>query len=102
MKNNGLSQWGFNVEILVELKLPHQKAQIVRVRRLLTGQMRVGIRDRFDRLEWLNGEEIGFGIIVFQTLKFPKIARLVVRNDWSEALFRNFEGQSVQVEIKVL
>lgn len=88
------------MEMLVELKLPWQKVQIARVRHLATGQYRIGIADRFDRIEWLNGEEVGFDVIVFQTLRFPKITRLVVRNDWTEALFRNFEGQSVPVGVR--
>lgn len=88
------------MEILVELKLPYQKVQIARVRQLVTGQFRIGVQDRFDRIEWLNGEEVGFGVIVFQTLRFPRIVRLVVREDWTEALFRNFEGQSVPIGIR--
>jgi hypothetical protein len=86
-------------EFLIELKLPYQKPQIINVRMMANGIYRMAVLDRFDRVETLSGEEIGFGIIMFQTFKFPRIIRLVVRENWSEALYRNWEGQAVLVDI---
>jgi len=88
------------METLVEIKLPHQKPQIVCVRLLATGLYRLGLVDRFDRMEYLNGETVGFDITIFQTLRFPRLTRLVVRGDWEAAMFRNFEGQTVSVPVR--
>lgn len=87
-------------EILLELKLPYQKPQNVCIRHMFNGVYRMAIIDRFDRVEYLNGEDVGFGIIVFHTCKFPRIVRLTIKKDWSEAIYRNFEGQTVMIEVR--
>lgn len=87
-------------EILLELKLPYQKPQNVLVRKMGNGIYRLGLFDRFDRVEFLNGEDIGFGIIVFHTSKFPRIVRLTLRDTWDEGIFRNFEGQVIDIEVR--
>ncbi len=89
-------------EFLLEVKLPFQKPQNVLIRQMFNGIYRMALLDRFDRVEYLNGEEIGFGILVFSTCRYPRIVRLVIKTDWSEAIFRNFEGQSVPIEVKLL
>ena len=89
-------------EYLLEVKLPYQKPQNILIRRMINGVYRLALLDRFDRVEHLNGEDIGFGILVFSTCRYPRIVRLVMKSDFSEAIFRNFEGQSVAVEIKLL
>ena len=89
-------------EIILEVKLPYQKPQNILIRQMFNGIYRLALLDRFDRVEYLNGQDIGFDIIVFSTCRFPRIIRLVVKTDWSEAIFTNFEGQSVPVEIRKL
>lgn len=89
-----------STEILLEIKLPFQKPQNVLVRKMNNGIYRLAIFDRFDRVEFLNGEYVGFGVIVFNTCKFPRIVRLVIKDTWDEALFRNFEGQVVDVDVR--
>lgn len=63
------------------------------------GVYRTSILDRYDRVEWLQGEDVGFDIIVFQSMRFPRTTRLTMKKDFSQALFRNFEGQALEVEI---
>lgn len=89
-------------EHLLEVKLPYQKPQNILIRQMANGVYRLALLDRFDRVEHLNGEDIGFGILVFSTCRYPRIVRLVIKTDWSEAIFRNFEGQSVTVEVKLI
>lgn len=84
------------------MKLPWQKPQIISVRAMPNGRYRTAIMDRFDRMTWLDGEHVGFDIIVFQTMKFPKITRLVFKDDFSQALFRNWEGQTLEVECRIV
>jgi hypothetical protein len=87
-------------EILLEIKLPYQKPQNVLVRKMHNGIYRLAIFDRFDRVEFLNGEDVGFDVIVFNTCKFPRIVRLVLKKTWDEGLFRNFEGQVLNIEVR--
>jgi hypothetical protein len=87
-------------ELLLEIKLPYQKPQNVLVRKMNNGLYRLALFDRFDRVEYLNGEYIGFGVIMFNTCKFPRIVRLVLKDTWDEGLYRNFEGQTVNIEVR--
>lgn len=89
-------------EYLLEIKLPFQRPQNVLVRQMMNGIYRLALLDRFDRVEYLNGEYVGFHIIVFETCRFPRTVRLVAKSDWSEVIFKNFEGQFVDVEVKIL
>jgi hypothetical protein len=90
------------IESLIQLKLPFQKPQVVRLKRFGPALFRLGLFDRYDRVEWLQGELVGFGIIVFHTYRSPKVLRLVLRDDFSEALYRNFEGQTVEIDVKLV
>lgn len=90
------------IESLIQLKLPFQKPQVVRLKRFGPTLFRLGLFDRYDRVEWLQGELVGFGIIVFHTYRSPKVIRLVLRDDFSEGLYRNFEGQTVEIDVKLV
>jgi hypothetical protein len=90
------------IESLIQLKLPFQKPQTVRLKRLGAALYRLGLFDRYDRVEWLEGELVGFGIIVFTTYRRPKVIRLVLRDDFSEGLYRNFEGQTIEIDVKLV
>lgn len=89
-------------EYLLEIKLPYQRPQNILVRQMANGIYRLALMDRFDRVEYLNGEFVGFGVVVFSTCRFPRAVRLVVKDDWSEAIFKNFEGQFVEVEVRAI
>jgi hypothetical protein len=81
------------------LHLPWQKPQHIEIKRLANGVYRTSILDRYDRVEWLMGEDVGFDVIVFKNMKFPRTTLLTIKSDWSQALFKNWEGQSLEVEI---
>jgi len=89
-------------EYLLEVKLPYQKPQNILVKQMHNGIYRLALLDRFDRVEYLNGEYVGFDVIVFSTCRYPRVVRLVAKTDWSEVIFKNFEGQFVDVEVRVL
>lgn len=82
-----------------KLHLPWQKPQKIEIRWLANGVFRTSIVDRYDRREWLQGEDVGFDIIVFQSMRFPRTTRLTVKKNLTQAIYKNFEGQSLEVEI---
>lgn len=83
----------------LKIILPYQRPQVIELRWLPNNTIRTSIADRYDRVEWLNGEQVGFGILVFYSMRAPRIIRFTMRDDFSEAIYRNFEGQSLEVEI---
>jgi hypothetical protein len=87
---------------VIKLYLPHQKPQIVDLREVAPRVYRLNIFDRFDRVETLHGEDIGLDIILFRSSRFPRITRLVMKKDFSQAIFRNFEGQEIEVDVHKL
>jgi hypothetical protein len=45
------------------------------------------------------GEDVGFDVLVFQSMRFPRTTRLTILADFSRAIFKNYEGQCLEVEI---
>jgi hypothetical protein len=86
-------------KVYCRLLLPWQKPQNIEIRMLPNGTYRTSIVDRYDRVEWLAGEDVGFDVLVFQSMRFPRTTRLTIKKTWDEAIFRNFEGQALEVEI---
>lgn len=85
-----------------EIILPYQPPQIVEVR--LWGQdlstSRLALKDRFDRIFWLNGDKVGFDVTVYRATTQPPRIRLVIFGDYQEALFTAWDGGVKNVPIK--
>ena len=84
---------------LCRLLLPYQRPQNIEVRQFPNLSYRTSIADRYDRVEWLMGEDVGFDVLVFQSMRFPRTTRLTILADFSRAIFKNYEGQCLEVEI---
>lgn len=83
-----------------EITLPFQAPQIVEVRLWGGGSSRLGLKDRFERLFWLNGESVGFDVRVFRSTTLPPKIRLVIYGDYEQALFTSFDCVVKSVPIK--
>jgi hypothetical protein len=81
--------------------LPRQDPQIVEVRLWGGGASRLALKDRFDRLVYLDGEAVGFDVRVYrQQRPFPPTIKLVILGFYEEAIFTSFDGAKHNVPIK--
>jgi hypothetical protein len=87
------------LKVHCKLSLPFQKPQHIEILSLHNGFLRTSIIDRFDRVEWLLGEDVGFDILVFHAVRVPRIMRLTIR-DYKDAIFRNQQGEVFDVSIE--
>jgi hypothetical protein len=83
----------------VTIVIPGQMPQTITVTETATGLYRCAIVDRYDRIEPFQGEDIGFGVVLFKSTIKDRISRIVVLNNWSQASYRAFNGKEYKVGI---
>lgn len=83
-----------------EITLPFQAPQLVEVRLWGGGASRLCLVDRYGRIFWLNGENVGFNVRVFRSTTLPPRVRLVIYGDYEKALFTSFDCVVKEVAIR--
>lgn len=86
-----------------EITIPRQDPQVVEVRLWGGGASRLALKDRFDRLVFLDGEDVGFGVTVYRQQKpHPPRIKLVISGNYEEAIYTSFDGLKHNVTIRSL
>lgn len=63
-------------EYLLEIKLPYQRPQNILVRQMANGIYRLALMDRFDRVEYLNGEFVGCALCLITKIILSPMVKL--------------------------